>query len=356
MSRPAMRIAIVTDAWRPQVNGVVRTLERLAAELPALGAEACFVEPGQFPTVPVPSYPEIRLAMTSPRVVAARLGALGADHIHIATEGPLGLAAHRVCTAERVRFTTSYHTRFPEYLRARMPVPPAWTYAWLRRFHNAGTATLVATPSLVQELGARGFERLRLWSRGVDADLFNPERAGALDLPRPIFLYVGRVAVEKNLEAFLALDLPGTKLVVGDGPARAKLAARFSNAVFLGARIGEALATIYASADVFVFPSLTDTFGVVLLEALASGLPVAAFPVTGPLDVLGGTAVGVLGHDLRAAALAALDLDRGAARAHALNFGWRACAAGFLECIVPAGRTGAYPHSAADGTPTVAPS
>jgi glycosyltransferase involved in cell wall biosynthesis len=334
----------------------VRTLDRLAAELPALGARACVVEPGQFATVPAPTYPEIRLAMTSPRAVAARLAALGADHVHIATEGPLGLAAHRVCTAAGVPFTTSYHTRFPEYLRARVPLPTRWSYAWLRRFHNAGAATLVAAPSLARDLEARGFERIRLWSRGVDAALFRPERRGALDLPRPIFLYVGRLAVEKNLAAFLTLDLPGTKLVVGDGPARAKLMARFGEAVFLGLRTGEALADLYASADVFVFPSRTDTFGMVLLEALASGLPVAAFPVTGPLDVVGGTDAGVLDDDLRAAALAALRLDRGAARAHALNFAWRVCAARFLDCITAARAPRGYPHSVAEGTPTVAPS
>src|SRR5262249_12524367 len=281
------RILLVTDAWRPQVNGVVRTLERLAENLPAVGAEAEFLTPQGFRSVPLPTYPDIRLALTTPWEIGKRMAAAHDDHVHIVTEGPLGTLARRVQLKEGKPFTTSYHTRFPEYLRARMPVPEALTYAWLRRFHNAAAATLVATPSLAAELAAKGFTKLRPWTRGVDTELFNPVRRDDLGLPKPIFLYVGRVAVEKNIGAFLGLDLPGSKVVVGDGPAMAQLKARHPDAHFLGEHIGLDLARIYASSDVFVFPSRTDTFGIVLLEALASGLPVAAYPVTGRVDIVG---------------------------------------------------------------------
>jgi glycosyltransferase involved in cell wall biosynthesis len=325
-----MRILIVTDAWHPQINGVVRTLERLGEELPALGSDLDYLTPADYRTLPMPTYPDIRLSLASFAEVARRIAALAPDHVHIVTEGPLGIAARRACLQSGRCFTTSYHTRFPEYLRARMPVPEAWTYAWLRHFHNSASATLVATPSLARELAGRGFTKVRLWSRGVDAERFRPREGRVLDLPGPIFLSVGRIAVEKNLDAFLSLDLPGTKVVVGEGPARAQLQARYPDAVFLGARTGEDLAAIYASSDVFVFPSLTDTFGIVILEALASGLPVAAFPATGPLDVIGGTDGGVLSRDLRAAALAALDIPRERARALALTYSWRECARMFL--------------------------
>ncbi len=326
-----MRILVVTDAWHPQVNGVVRTLERVAQELPALGGEATFLTPARYRSVAMPTYPEIRLSLPPPGGVAAAIREAGADHVHIATEGPLGIAARRALLAAGEAFTTSYHTRFPEYLRARLPVPEALTYAWLRRFHNAAAATLVATPSLARELEARGFTRLRPWTRGVDAELFRPERRAPLAVPGPVFLYVGRVSVEKNIGAFLALDLPGTKVVVGDGPARAELEARHPDAVFLGVRTGEELAGIYAAADVFVFPSRTDTFGIVLLEALASGVPVAAYPVTGPADVVGGTDAGVLSEDLGAAAMAALSSSRERAREVALRHSWSECARIFLD-------------------------
>jgi glycosyltransferase involved in cell wall biosynthesis len=328
---PFMRILIVTDAWHPQVNGVVRTLERVAEEVRLMGHTVLFLTPDLFRTVPLPTYPEIRLAVTPPGAVAERITAFGPDHLHIATEGPLGQAARRASINRGWSFTTSYHTRFPEYVSARLPVPKGLIYWFLRRFHNAGRGTLVATQSLAKELKGRGFTKVRPWTRGVDSELFQPRKKSVLDVPRPIFLYVGRVAVEKNLEAFLKLDLPGTKVVVGAGPARSSLEARYRKTVFLGERMGEDLARTYASADVFVFPSLTDTFGIVILEALASGVPVAAFPVTGPLDVLAGTKAGALDKDLRKAALRALKLKRKDARALSLKHSWAACAKMFIR-------------------------
>ncbi|MFT4097982.1 MAG: glycosyltransferase family 1 protein [Rhodoblastus sp.] len=324
-----MRVLVVTDAWKPQVNGVVHSLEAVAREAAKLGAEIRFCTPEGFRTIAMPGYREIRLALAPPRAVAERIDAAGADHVHIATEGPLGLLARHVCLSRGLPFTTSYHTRFPEYLYARTRLPERWSYAALRRFHNAGAGVMASTPRLAAELETQGFRRTMLWSRGVDHALFRP-RPSTLDLPRPIFLYAGRVAIEKNIEAFLALDLPGSKVVVGDGPARAALQARFPDAHFLGMRKGEALAEIYSGADVFVFPSRTDTFGIVLLEAMASGLPVAAFPAPGPLDVVTPEA-GVLSDDLRAACLAALDLAPEAARAHALTFSWVNSARQFLD-------------------------
>ncbi|MCS0504158.1 glycosyltransferase family 1 protein [Ancylobacter sp. GSK1Z-4-2] len=340
-----MRILIATDAWTPQVNGVVRSLQNTAREAATLGAEITFLTPGDFRTVPMPTYPEIRLAVATPSKVARRIDEIGADFVHIATEGPVGIMARRWCTGRGQIFTTSYHTRFPEYLAARAPVPQKLSYAWLRRFHNAGAGIMVSTPTLETELRGRGFHNIMRWSRGVDAQLFRPRGEDELDpivrdLPRPIFVSVGRVAVEKNLGAFLGLDLPGSKVVVGDGPALGSLRAQFPDAHFLGMKEGEALARIYAAADVFVFPSLTDTFGIVLLEALASGLPVAAFPVTGPNDVIAtapqSAPVGVLDADLRRAALAALDIDRADARAYALGYSWRACTEQFLGNIATA--------------------
>ncbi len=337
-----MRILIATDAWTPQVNGVVRSLQNTAREAEALGAHIDFLTPGDFRTLPMPTYPEIRLALATPAMVARRMDEIGADFVHIATEGPIGLLARRVCLTRGRPFTTSYHTRFPEYLAARAPVPPALSYAWLRRFHNAGAGIMVSTPTLERELRGRGFGHIMRWSRGVTPTLFHPRPSAEQDgfvagLPRPVFLSVGRVAVEKNISAFLDLDLPGSKVVVGDGPARAELQAKHPEAHFLGLKQGEALARIYAAADVFVFPSLTDTFGIVLLEALASGLPVAAYPVTGPTDVIGEAPaeapVGVLDTDLRRAALAALEVPRQNARDYALRFSWKACTEQFLANI-----------------------
>lgn len=332
-----MKILIATDAWHPQVNGVVRTLGQVAREAPALGAEIQFLAPGEFRTVPMPSYPEIRLSLVSPGMMERRLDAISPDAIHIATEGPLGHAMRRVCLRRGLPFTTSFHTRFPDYIAERVPLASRWssdlTWAWLRRFHAPATAVMAATPTLTQELAGRRFRNVKLWTRGVDAELFCPREGATLDLPRPIFLTVGRVAVEKNIDAFLALDLPGTKVVVGDGPARASLARQYPDAVFLGARHGAALAEVYAAADVFVFPSRTDTFGLVLLEALASGVPVAAFPADAPRDVIGAAPVGVLDDDLRRACLGALDCSRDAAREFALKMTWTESARLFLQHV-----------------------
>jgi glycosyltransferase involved in cell wall biosynthesis len=336
-----MKILVATDAWHPQVNGVVRTLGQIAQEAPAFGASIVLLTPSDFRTLPMPSYPEIRLSLVSPGMVERRLEALAPDAIHIATEGPIGHAARRVCLRRGLPFTTSFHTRFPDYIAERVPLARRWssdlTWAWLRRFHAPATAVMAATPTLARELSERRFRNVKLWTRGVDAQLFRPRHDTALDLPRPIFLTVGRVAVEKNIEAFLALDLPGTKVVVGDGPARAALARQFPDAVFLGSRHGEALAEVYAAADVFVFPSLTDTFGLVLLEALASGVPVAAFPAAAPRDVIGqysgDVPVGVLDADLARACLGALECSRDAARAFALTMTWAESTRLFLQHV-----------------------
>ncbi len=333
-----MRILIATDAWRPQINGVVQTLEQMSAAARTQGVDIAFVTPEGFRTFPMPTYPEIRLALASWGEVARRVDAAQADHIHIATEGPIGLAARQHCQRTRRAFTTSYHTRFPEYISARAHIPESWSYAVLRRFHAPAAAVMAPTPSIASDLTRRGFARVKVWSRGVDHSRFYPHRSEALDLPRPIFLYVGRVATEKNLEAFLRLKLPGSKAIVGDGPARASLAAKFPDAYFLGTRSGAALAESFAGADVFVFPSRTDTFGIVMIEALASGLPVAGFPVPGPIDVIGDSGAGVLSEDLGAACLAALEIPREAARAHSLQFTWAESARQFLGNIV-AGRT-----------------
>jgi glycosyltransferase involved in cell wall biosynthesis len=328
-----MRILIATDAWRPQINGVVHSLEQMAQAARETGVEIVFLTPQGFPTIPMPTYPDIKLALASWGAVARRIEAARPDHIHVATEGPIGLAARHYCRAAGRLFTTSYHTRFPEYIAQRTPIPERWTYAALRRFHAPAAVVMAPTPTIRDELTRRGFARVKVWSRGVDHQTFRPRAARVLDLPRPIFLSVGRVAVEKNLGALLDLDLPGSTVVVGDGPARAGLERRYPRAHFLGSRTGEALAEIYASADVFVFPSRTDTFGIVLVEALASGLPVAGFPVAGPLDVIGDSGAGVLGEDLRAACLAALGISRERARAHSLGFTWRESARQFLDHI-----------------------
>lgn len=328
-----MRLLIATDAWRPQINGVVRSLEYMAAEAPRFGAEAVLLTPERFRSVPMPTYPEIRLSLVGPGSVAGILDEIAPTHVHIATEGPIGLATRLTCSRQGRAFTTSYHTRFPEYVAARTGIPEAWSYRALRRFHRAARAMMVSTPSLERELAGRGFRNIMRWTRGVDTDLFRPRSERILDVAGPIFLYVGRVAVEKNLDAFLGLDLPGTKVVVGDGPFRSDLARRYPEARFLGSLTGEDLARAYASADVFVFPSLTDTFGIVLIEALASGLPIAAFPVTGPLDVVGISGCGVLDADLRQAALAALAIPKDRCRAHGETFTWHESARQFFSNI-----------------------
>jgi len=333
-----LRLLMVTDAWHPQVNGVVRTLATIATTLERQGDTVEVIGPDRFRTMAMPSYPEIRLALRPRRGLRTMVDAFQPTAVHIATEGPLGWAMRALCIKRRWPFTTSFHTKFPEYLQARTGLPPRLAWAVLRRFHEAGAGTFAATPSLRAELAERGFTKVRPWTRGVDLDQFTLEpREPWPELPRPIFLYAGRVAVEKNIEAFLSLDLPGSKVVVGDGPQREALARKFPKTHFAGWKQGEALARCYAGADVFVFPSRTDTFGLVILEAMACGTPVAAYPVTGPLDVIPGSGAGVLDTDLRRAALAALDCDRAAARRHAERYSWEACAASFRRQLVPMG-------------------
>ena len=329
-----MRILVATDAWRPQVNGVVRSLEQTAEAAKAQGVEFVFLSPAGFASLPMPSYGEIRLALATPGQIARQIDAAAADFVHIATEGPIGFFARQACLRRGRLFTTSYHTRFPEYIAARVPLPESWSYAALRGFHNASAGTMVSTASLERELSGRGFRRLMRWSRGVDHTLYKPRPDRIFALPGPIFLYVGRVAVEKNIEAFLRLSLPGSKVVVGDGPALETLKRAWPGVHFAGVLTGETLARAYASCDVFVFPSLTDTFGIVLLEALACGLPVAAFPVTGPIDVIGGTGAGVLDEDLGKAALACLDISRQACRAEAMNYTWERSAGQFIANVL----------------------
>jgi 1,2-diacylglycerol 3-alpha-glucosyltransferase/glucuronosyltransferase len=330
-----LHLALVSDAWTPQVNGVVRTLQRTRAELERLGHQVDVISPDQFRTVPCPTYPEIRLALWPGRKVYRQLDALKPDAIHISTEGPLGRAARAWCLKQRLPFTTAYHTRFPEYVAARFAVPLAWTYASVRRFHAPAARVMVATQSIESELLARGFANISRWTRGVDLELFRPDERAALDLPRPIHLYVGRVAVEKNIGAFLALALPGSKVVIGDGPQLAALKARYPDVQFLGAKYGADLARHVAAGDVFVFPSLTDTFGLVILEAMACGLPVAAFPVAGPKDVVRDGEVGALDWDLAKAVERAIALPRAACRLYAQNFSWEAATRQFLANLAP---------------------
>ena len=336
---PSHRVLIVTDAWRPQVNGVVRTLTTVVAELRGMGHIVEVIGPDRFRTIPCPTYPDISLSLLPSRRLARMIEAFQPDALHIATEGPLGLAARSWARRKKFRFTTAFHTRFPEYVQARIRLPPRFLYAWLRRFHGKGAGTMVATQSLRDELTGRGFANILPWSRGVDLDLFKPEPREDWNLPRPIFIYVGRVAVEKNISAFLDLDLPGSKIVVGGGPQLASLRRRYPLVHFAGARHGESLSRAYAGADVFVFPSLTDTFGLVILEALACGTPVAAFDVTGPKDVLADAAgrIGAVNMDLRQAVMDALGADRAACRAHAERYSWRSCTEMFLSYLVPLG-------------------
>jgi glycosyltransferase involved in cell wall biosynthesis len=342
-----VRIMIVTDAWEPQVNGVVRTMQRVIEALEAEGHVFDIVHPGDgFLTVPLPTYPEIQLALLAGRALKKRFHAFEPDAVHIVTEGTLGMAGRAMCLRMGHPFSTAYHTRFPEYVAARFPIPTRWGYNFVRWFHKYSGRVMVPTPSMVEELNAAGFINTIAWTRGVNTELFHPDRraepGSAADpfsaLERPIFLNVGRVAVEKNIEAFLKLDLPGSKVVVGDGPARRELENRYPNVTFTGAKFGEDLASCYANADVFVFPSLTDTFGLVVLEAMASGTPVAAFEATGPKDVIPGSDAGTITPetgDLASGALACLDLRRDTCRAYAEQYSWHAVALAFLENLQP---------------------
>jgi len=332
-----VRILIATDAWLPQTNGVVSTLKQTMAQLKARGHGVELLTPAQFRTFACPGYGEIRLSLGVQAGVAAQFDRFRPEAVHVATEGPIGLAVRAYCRARRLLFTTSYHTQFPQYLRKRLPVPVTWSYALLRWFHCAGERCMVSTPSMHRELEGRGFRNLVRWRRGVDSQLFRPRDKAFLDLPRPIAVYVGRLAVEKNLDAFLSMAWEGSKLVIGDGPDRARLALRYPRACFVGFRHGEDLAQHMAAADVMVFPSLTDTFGLVNLEAMACGVPVAAFPVTGPVDVIDDGITGALDWDLAAAARRALMISPGACRDRAEKSDWASCTREFEANLAPSG-------------------
>lgn len=327
-----MRVLVATDAWRPQINGVVRTYERLATEVERLGGELAMLTPNEFRTLPCPTYPEIRLAVPGYHYVVERLACIKPDAVHIATEGPVGWMTRRYCLTRSIPFTTSFHTRFPDYLNSRFGIPESWTYAVQRRFHNSGSGIMVASKTLASDLESRGFERILPWTRGVDTDLYRPRKVRLFG-GGPVFLFVGRVAVEKNIEGFLRCNLPGRKVVVGGGPMLAALRSAYPDVLFTGKRTGEALAECYSSADVFVFPSVTDTFGIVMLEAMASGVPVAAFPVTGPIDILKDGVSGAMDVNLGTAAERALTFDRDAVRQCASDFSWEAAARLFLSNI-----------------------
>lgn len=349
-----MRLAIATDAWAPQVNGVVRTLTETISRLKARGHAVEVVAPDRFTTIPCPGYPEIRLALAPRFGVRKALGVFRPDIVHISTEGPIGWSARAWCLKHNVPFTTAFHTRFPEYVAARTRLSPDLIWPIMRKFHKGSRAILTATQSLRNELEIRGIQPTQLWSRGIDNVLFHPDQPdhpSLQHLTKPIMLSVGRVAIEKNLEAFLDADVAGTKVVVGDGPARAYLQARYPDVVFLGTRHGAELASIYASADVFVFPSKTDTFGLVMLEALACGVPVAGYAVQGPLDIIGvegrgphdtlDQPIGCLKQDIAEAIKGALLLGRDDAARYGAQFCWDKCTNQFVNGITKAGDSGA---------------
>jgi len=330
-----MRIMIVTDAWEPQVNGVVRTLKQTTYELQKMGHQIEMITPAEFKTIPCPTYPDISLSLFPGKGVAKRIKDFAPDAIHIATEGPLGMAARSYALRHDLPFSTAYHTRFPEYVYARTRIPLAMTYRFLKWFHGPSLAVMAPTQVVKDDLEKYGFDNVVIWSRGVDLEIFKPQDSKVLNSAHPIFLYVGRVAVEKNINAFLEIDLPGSKWVVGDGPAMKEIKEKYPLVNYLGVLNQYQLAEVYAAADVFVFPSKTDTFGLVLLEAMACGLPVAAYPVTGPIDVLGDSSAGVMNEDLRTACLQALKIPREVARAHAEKFSWRAASEQFANHLKP---------------------
>ncbi|MGC6475595.1 MAG: glycosyltransferase family 4 protein [Parvibaculales bacterium] len=328
------RILLVTDAWAPQVNGVVRTLETIIKKLEEKGLEIKVISPDMFRTLPLPIYPEIRLSLFPYRKLVKEIESFKPDAIHISTEGPLGWSARKVCLKKGLRFTTSYHTKFPEYVNALTKLPLSWGYKIIKKFHSPSNAVMVATKTLQQDLEKHGFENIVEWTRGVDMQLFNTRQKPALSLPKPVAVYVGRISLEKNLEAFLELELPGTKLLVGDGPQLDYLKSKYPNAIFTGAKFGHDLAAHYRSGDIFVFPSRTDTFGLVMLEAMACGLPVAAYPVTGPLDVIRESPAGCLDENLEKAIEKALKAKKKDAVAHAKKYSWEACAERFYENLM----------------------
>lgn len=332
-----MKIAIVTDAWEPQINGVVRTLQSVRRELEARGHEVLVISPDLYRSLPCPTYPEIRLALAGPNSVGARIAAFGPDAIHLSTEGPLCLAARRWCLRRGIPFTTAYHTQFPEYIAKRTGLPAAFFWLYIRWFHSPAKRVLVSTESVCAELRSQGVPHVAHWGRGVDLAQFTPDAlppALYSSLPRPIQLYVGRVAIEKNIEAFLATNIKGSKVIIGDGPARERLQVRYPNVHFLGTMKGRALAGAYAGADVFVFPSRTDTYGLVMIEALACGTPVAAYPVSGPVDIVTND-VGALAGDLESAIVLALIRDRATCAAYGRTFTWGASAQQFVAALSP---------------------
>ncbi|MGZ8240593.1 MAG: glycosyltransferase family 4 protein [Methylobacter sp.] len=332
-----LRIAFISDAWHPQINGVVTTIEKTCSTLKRSGHQINLITPDQFKTIPCPTYPSIRLAYACNRKLKRLLDEFNPQRIHIATEGPLGMAARRYCLNRNLAFTTSFHTLFAEYVNLRFKIPVSWGYGFLRWFHAPAKKVMVATHSVESDLVARGFKNtLMRWSRGVDPDFYHPRDKAFLSLPRPISLFAGRVAIEKNIDGFLSLSIPGTKIVVGDGPQLKELKTKFPETVFVGFQTGEPLAQYMAAADVFVFPSRTDTFGIVMLEALASGLPVAAFPVNGPVDVITSDKVGRLDENLKKAITEALQLDANDCRNYALNYSWANCTGQFFNNLVPA--------------------
>ncbi|MCC7225885.1 MAG: glycosyltransferase family 1 protein [Burkholderiaceae bacterium] len=329
------RLLIVTDAAAPQVNGVVRTIGNTTRQLEAMGIEVQMLTPERFKTVACPSYPEIRLSLTTSRTVERIIEEINPDALHVSTEGPLGWHVRRIALRRGWKFTTAYHTRFPEYVHARTGIPAAWIYKVFKRFHGAASAVLAPTPTIRDNLILNGFERIVQWTHGVDHDIFYPRiEQNPVNKQNPVFLYVGRLAIEKNVEAFLKLDLPGTKWVAGVGPAEQDLRRKYPGAKYIGVLSQDDLARLYSEADVFVFPSLTDTFGLVMVEAMACGLPVAAFPVPGPLDVIGNSGAGVMDTDLRAACLRALEIPRERAIAHAKTFSWEIASRKKLNALV----------------------
>ncbi len=328
-------LLIVTDAAAPQVNGVVRTIGNTKHHFEQMGVKVDLLTPERFRTIACPSYPEIRLSLTTSKSVERVIESFNPDALHVSTEGPLGWATRKIARKRGWNFTTAYHTRFPEYVNARTGIPTPWIYNIFRRFHSASSGVLAPTRTIKDNLLLNGFDRVVEWTHGVDHEIFYPRvQQQPADLHNPIFLYVGRLAIEKNVEAFLKLDLPGQKWVAGEGPLQEDLKRKYPEARYIGVLSQGDLATLYSQADVFVFPSLTDTFGLVMLEAMACGLPVAAFPVAGPIDVIGDSPAGALDHDLQKACLQALSIKRETAIAHAKTYSWETATRQMQDALV----------------------